>query len=260
MKRLIGILVVVWLSGIALSACSASTPTPAQYVLNADSPKLRVGVDANFPSFVIVDANNAGFVGFDVEVMQAVAARSGLAIEFVSVWRNELTGYIARCQLDVGISAIAITEQLKQQMILEPYYTTSQVIVVKKGNITIKNRQTLAGRTVGTQEQTISAAEVSNVAGAKLIAYESFDDAFQGLIPGYIDSVITDKPRALSYVNIKSNNLKVVGEEFGSVDLGIAICKNRADLAAQINRGIAWATLDGTIKRLARKWLTNTQR
>ncbi|MBI5304759.1 MAG: transporter substrate-binding domain-containing protein [Chloroflexi bacterium] len=250
-------LVIVFLIGMCLTACSGqSAPTQSLNLQAALQSKLRIGVDANYPSFVIVDPNNVGFVGFDIEVMKAIAAKSGLDIEFVNVGPNQLTTYIGRCQLDVGISAVAITDQLKQQMLFsDPYYTTGQVIVVKKGNITITSRSTLASMAVGTQAKTLSASEIGNIAGVRLIAYPSYDVAFQSLIPGYIDAVIADKPRALGYVKIKSNNLKIVGEEFGSVNLGIAICRTRADLATKINTGLAAVKADGTINRLAQKWL-----
>ncbi len=259
MKHSTVLLVIVLLQGLCLTACDApGEPTPAYVSIATRQSGLVVGVDANYPSFVAVDPNNVGFVGFDVDVMRAIAAKAGIDIEFASVGFNQLTTMVGRCQLQVGISAIAITDQLKQQMILsDPYYTTGQVVVVKKGNIKITDRSDLSGMTVGTQAKTLSEDEVRKITGANLIPYESYNLAFQGLIPGYIDAVVTDRPRALSFAQIKSNNLKIVGDEFGSVNLGVAICRTRTDLAAKINAGIAAVKSDGTINRLAKKWLTN---
>ncbi len=75
------------------------------------------------------------------------------------------------------------------------------------------------------------------------------------MISGSIDAIIADKPRALSYMRIKPNNLKTVGDEFGTVQYGIAVCKDRAELLQQINSGLKAIAADGTLDRITQKWI-----
>jgi ABC-type amino acid transport substrate-binding protein len=216
-------------------------------------------VDANLPPFEMLDSNTNELVGFDIELIKAVAERTGLEIEFVNNGYSQIITMISKCQLDAGISAIAIVDVLKQQMdFSDPYYTTGQVLVVKKGNITITGMDTLSNMMVGTQEDTPSQIEIGNIPGAQVQIYQSFNLAFQDLITGYIDAVIADKPHALIYVEKKPNNLKIVGEEFGSVNYVIAVCKNRPDLVEIFNNGLADITADGTLGKLTQKWITNS--
>ncbi len=60
---------------------------------------------------------------------------------------------------------------------------------------------------------------------------------------------------ALTYVDVKPNDLKIAGDEFGTENLGIAICNQRADLLKKINDGLAAVKADGTLSELQKKWL-----
>ena len=45
--------------------------------------KLLIGTDATFPPFESVDFSKRQIVGFDVDLMNAIAAKAGLQIEIV---------------------------------------------------------------------------------------------------------------------------------------------------------------------------------
>ena len=260
MKRLSLALVALLLIGVFLTACAApALPTEksgARSNAGFQSQKIRVGVDARLRSFEMLDPNENDFAGFDIELMQAIASKAGLDVEFVNVGFDQLITFIGRCQLDIGISAIAITDELKQQVnFSSPYLTTGHVVVVKKGNLTITGRDKLSDMTVGTQAGTLSEIETRKIVAAQVKAYPNFQLAFRVLTAGYIDAVIADKPHALSYVNIKPNNLKIVGDEFGSVNYGIALCKTRVDLTETINTALVAVKADGTLNSLKQKWI-----
>lgn len=260
MKHLSLSIIVMLVISIFLTACGVSVSPTQTLTPDASSalPKIRIGLDPSLPPFEMLDATNNKPAGFDIELMKAIAARAGFNVEFVKVAYNQIITVVGQCQIDGGISAIPIMDELKQQVdFSDPYYTTGQVVVVKTGNITITGLNTLSGSIVGTQAGTLSEIELGKIAGVQPQPYVSFSFAFQNLIDGYIDAVIADKPRALSYVAIKPNNLKIVGEEFASVNYGIAVCKDRAGLVQKINDALASITADGTLKKLTQKWIIN---
>ncbi len=266
MKYFSNKLMFLLLAALVLAACGGSTaaaPTPAADVSGNDaspepSAKLLIGTDATFPPFESVDASRRQIVGFDVDLMNAIAAKAGLQIEIVGTRYDLLLDAIARCRLVAGISAIPITDDLKQEMLFsDPYYTHGQVVVVKKGNIIITGRDTLAGMTVGAQKNTNSVNEIQQIPGAHLASYPTAEFAFRDLMEGLIDAVVADKLLALSYVDVKPNDLKIAGDEFGTEDFGIAICNQQADLLKKINEGLAAVKADGTLDRLQKKWLNS---
>jgi ABC-type amino acid transport substrate-binding protein len=231
-----------------LSACTGQSAVDA-------SKKIQIGMDASLPPFESFNQNKKEFEGFDLEVFRAVAAKSNLDFVFVSVGNNLLT-LVASCQLQGGISAIVQTNLLEQRVnFSEPYYTTRHVILVKTGNIVISGREQLAGMRIGTEAGTVSEDEIDQIAGAQKKTYETITLAVQDLVDGNLDAVIADKPHASGFVAVKRNNLKIVGDEFGSIDFRIAVCKSQPDLLKQINSGLAAAKADGTLDRLAKNWI-----
>jgi polar amino acid transport system substrate-binding protein len=260
----VGVLVALLWGLLFLAACGGGANTAMLSPLSPLGPnetafppmKIRVGVEIPLAPFVVVDANKKEVTGFDVELMKAIAAKVNLDVEFSKVAKDQILTAILNCDYDAGISAISITDELKTQMAFsEPYLMVGQVLVVKKGNITITGRDQLAGMTVGTQASAPSAAEVQHISGAQAELYPTFDVAFQNLIAGYIDAVIADKRDALSFTGIPANNLKVVGEEFAPESYGIAVCKQNTDLLKRINEGLAAVKAEGTLNKLTEKWL-----
>jgi ABC-type amino acid transport substrate-binding protein len=237
--------------GRSAQSPGASTSTPL--------PKTTVAVDATLPRFELPGAGLNNPVGFDIDLMKAIAAGTGLNLQFVQFSYERIIDMVGQCQVDMAISAITLNDGLKDQVdVSTPYLTTSQELVAKKGNITITGLDTLTGMTVGTLAGSPGQAEIQAIPGAQAKIYPNFFLAFQDLITGYIDAVIADKFHAAQVVAVKTNNLRVVGEDFGSVNYGIVVCKNKPDLLKKINDGLAAADANGTLKKLTRKWLNIT--
>ncbi len=248
-------LIALQVIGLLLMACSTGAPTPSAQTPTRQS-KFRIGVDASLAPFEVLDPARNELVGLDIDLMRAITAKADIPLEFVNLEFNQLITAISQCRLDGGISAIPISDAFKGQMnFSQPYYTTGHGVVVKKGNLTITSRDQLGDTIVGTQTGTPSEAEIKNLRGVQAKTYTNFYFAFQDLAEGYIDAVIADIPRAVSAINVKPNNLKLVGEPFGRVQYGIASCKTQVELAKKIDDGLAAVKGDGTLDQLTHKWI-----
>jgi len=248
---LIALIVLMLISFIALSCSFSKTP--------AGPPlKVQLGIDATYPPFELFDMNTKKLTGFDVELMNAIAVKANLDISYTMITYPNMLKQVAACQLDGAISAIVITDSLKQEMAFsDPYYTFGEVVVIKEENPSITGRDSLNGKTVGAQSNTTSASEAQLIVQKDFKPYQNFELAFNDLMFGFIDAVIADKPTALIYTTVPANKLKIVGDEFAKESYGVAICKQKADLAPRINVGIAAVKADGTLKKLEKKWILN---
>ncbi len=249
-KRLSLVVIVLVLAGLLLAGCGgAAAPT-----------KIKIGTDATFPPFELVDEQTKELTGFDVELMKAIAQKAGLEVEFVNVGFDPLLAGVAQCQYDGAIAAITITDERKQQMSLSnPYFEAGQVVVVKIDNDAIKSKDDLGGKTAGAQIGTTGAIEIGNIPDAKLKTYDSFDLAFQDLINGQLDAVVADNPLALGYIGKNADKIKVTGPVFTSENYGIAVCNKKADLVTKFNQGIDAVKADGTLEKLIQKWIVTGQ-
>ena len=84
------------LAALALAACGGG------------AQKVQVATDATWPPFEIVDEATKQIVGFDIDLLNAVAEKGGFEVEFVNVGFDPLLAGIAQCQYDLAISAITM--------------------------------------------------------------------------------------------------------------------------------------------------------
>jgi glutamine transport system permease protein len=243
---------------ILVSACTVSNSPSTQSGEKTPVPqaKIRIGVDASLQGFEMPGPDANEYNGLDIEIMNEIAKQKNLNIEYVNSGYDQALGLVAQCRLAAAISAIAITDLLKDQVNLsDPYFTTSNVLVVKKGNLVITDLNSLQGMTVGMLIGTPLDEKIKNLPGVQISVYTTYFLAFQDLITGAIDAIVADKPHALTYVEKKANNLKVVGEEFGTVKFGVAVCKTQPGLLSIINQGIADLTENNKLNRFIKKWI-----
>ncbi len=250
MKRLFLIVLVgLLLTGFVLSGCGGG------------SEKVRVATDAAWPPFEYVDEATKDIVGFDIELMNAIAERGGFEVEFINVAWDPLLAGMAQCQYDAAISAMTITEERKQSFnFSEPYFAAGQVVTVKSDNADISGTNSLSGKTVGAQIGTTGAIYVSdNLPDSTLKTYDDVGLAFQDLMNGQIDAVIADNPLALGYVGENPDKLKTVGDVFTDENYGIAVCKTNTELLEKINTGLAAVIEEGLLDELVVKWIGGTE-
>ncbi len=253
MSLILGVLVL----SMILAACGGATPTASG---GAARMKVRVASDATWPPFEMVDETSKQLVGLDIDLFKAIAEKSNLELEFINVGFDPLLAGMAQCQYDAAISAITITDERKQSMLFsDSYFEAGQIVVVQTGNTDITGKDSLAGKKVGAQIGTTGAIETENIQGAILKTYDDVGLAYQDLMNGQIDAVIADNPLALGYVGKNPDKLKTAGKVFTEEYYGIAVCKNKADLQARINQGLAAVKAEGLIDQLTKKWISSAQ-
>ncbi len=245
MKKLFGyVLIGLVLVSLVLPGCA---PKTTKYI---------VATDATWPPFEYVDEQTKEIVGFDIDLMTAIAEKAGIEIEFENVAWDPLLAGMALCQYDVAISAMTITEERKKQWLFsDPYFFAGQIVTVQIDNTEIASKYDLPGKVVGAQIGTTGSFEVENIGGATLKTYDDIGLAFQDLMNGQIDAIMADNPLALGYVNEYPDKLKTVGEVLTDENYGIAVCKDNSDLLEKINEGLRAVKEEGLIEDLVEKWL-----
>jgi polar amino acid transport system substrate-binding protein len=249
MKRsLISIVIVFVAVSLIISACGGG------------GQKVRVATDATWPPFESVDEQTKEIVGFDIDLMNAIAKAGGFEVEYVNVPWDSLLAGMAQCQYDASISAMTITEERKQSFSFsDPYFAAGQVVTVRIDNTDITGKDSLVGKKVGAQNGTTGDIEIQNMSGVERVPYDDIALAFLDLMNGQTDAVVADNPLALGFVGQNADKLKTVGDVFTDEYYGIAVCKTNTDLLTKINKGLASVKADGTIDQLVEKWIVAGQ-
>lgn len=243
--------------GLILAACGkkeAPAPVAAPAAAPAPAKVYVVGTDAAYAPFE--SQNEKGeIVGFDIDVVKAVAAKAGIEVKFVNTPWEGIFNTLAQGDRDLLVSAITITDERKQTMDFSaPYFDAKQLIAVKE-NSKIKTLADLKKLKVGVQTGTTGDEVVTKLIGknsANIKRFESTPLALKELEAGGVDAVVADNGVVIHYV---ANN---AGSKFRTVDdtsftpeqYGIAVKKGNAELLDKINTALAAVKADGTYDKI----------
>lgn len=253
---LIASLLVAACGGAATQAPAAATQAPAAATEAPAAPalKIKVGTNAEYRPFEFVDESGA-VVGFDIDLMNAIAKAAGFEAEFVNTRWDGIFVALAQGEFDAVQSAATITDERKQTVnFSDPYFLAGQGLAVKQGS-PITGVADLDGKRVGVQLGTTGDIWLSENTGADVQRYDEITLAMQALANGDIDAAFTDAPVLADIIKATPElGLVVLPEVYTSEEYGIAVNKGKADVLEAINRGLAAVKASGEYDTIYEKW------
>lgn len=256
MKKLSKALLCVASSVVLLAACGKQESKEAQ----TGAPVYVVGAEATFAPFEYQNAQNQ-IDGFDVDLINAVADKAGFKVKFVNTPFEGIFNFLAQGDRDLLVSAITITDERKQTVdFSDPYYESTQLIVVPKGSTVTKFRD-LEKLTVGVQSATTGDEQVQKLLGKsnpKIKRLESATLALKELEGGGVDAVVLDTGPVKNYVkNNPTLGFHFISDpDFPKEYYGIAVKKGNTALLAKVNQGLAAIKADGTYDKIFKKYFS----
>lgn len=251
-------------AGLLLSACGKTEPPPPPAPAPAAAPApapvkvYTVGTDAAYAPFE--SQNESGeIVGFDIEIVQAIAAKGGFEVKFVNTPWEGIFNALGQGDRDLLVSAITITEERKQTMdFSDPYFDAAQLIAVGEKSKVTKFAD-LKKLKVGVQTGTTGDEAVTKLQGKtsrNIKRFESTPLALKELESGGVDAVVADNGVVVHYVaNNPGGKFKTVSDkEFVPEQYGLAVKKGNAELLAALNKGLADIKADGTYDQIYTKY------
>lgn len=233
---------------------------PAELELVADGV-LTVCSDIPYPPFEFEDPSApTGYSGFDIELMEAIAAELDLDIAVVATGFEGLTSgaSMAAGLCDVAASAMTITPERAENIdFADPYYEAKQSLLVGVDSGISGIADLVEGVAVGVQSGTTGEMYAQeNVPGAELISFESSGDLFVALEAGRIDAILQDLP-VNAEVAREDPNITVVEEYDTEEFYGFAMEKDRGDgLLEAINAALAEVRASGVYDELYDKYFS----
>ena len=245
-------------AGLVLAACGkqeAAAPAPAASTAAPPPAKVYVvGTDAAYAPFE--SQNEKGeIVGFDIDVVSAVAKKAGIEVKFVNPPWEGIFNNLQQGDRDLLVSAITITDERKQTMDFSaPYFDAQQLIAVKQDSKVAKFDD-LKKLKVGVQTGTTGDEVVTKLIGKTSTSVKRFEStplALKELESGGVDAVVADNGVVIHYVaNNAGAKFKTISDtSFTPEQYGIAVKKGNAELLEKINKGLADIKADGTYDKI----------
>lgn len=240
----------------SLVACPKKAETPATPAADAGK-ELVVGTDAAYAPFESEQADKT-ITGFDIDVVNAIAAKAGLKVKFVNTpWEGIFT-QLQNGDRDLLVSAITITDERKATMdFSEPYFEAKQLIAVPK-NSKVAKVDDLKPIKVGVQNATTGDEAVQKILGKtsnQIKRFESIPLALKELEAGGVDAVVADNGVVNHYVANNAVGFKTIEDaSFKPEFYGIAVKKGNKALVEKINEGLKAIKADGTYQNIYNKY------
>lgn len=217
---------------------------------------LTVGSDVPYPPFEEFGKTKTEFKGFDIELLEAIAAKVGREIEVEDTSFDTIFRDLAQGKFDVVASATTITKEREESVdFTNPYYLPSaQSIVVAKGASGLASAKNLEGKTVGVQQGTTGEEYVEEEIETKeLRTYPQGPDTFPALKAGTIDAVVIDRPVAEKAVE-SDPGIEISGGIETEEQYGFVVQQGEEELLDELNEGLKEVLDAGEYVTIYKKW------
>jgi len=242
---------------ITAAGCGGSKDTAGENKTEpAAKKKVVLGSDTAYAPFESQDPQSGKFVGFDIDLVNAIAETANLDIEIRSMNFDGIIPALETASVDGAISAMTITDERKKAVNFSlPYYLSGQSVAVKTDNKDIKGFDDLKGKKLGVQISTTGAEEARKVPNAKVTDYNTINEAFLALKSGAVDAVVNDFPVSAYFVkNNTAKDVMIVGDLKTSEHYGIAFPKKNTELKDTFDKALKTLKENGKYAEIYKKW------
>ncbi len=224
-------------------------------------PVLIMATSDIFPPFTYRNSSNQN-AGFDIEIAKIIAKNYGRGLKIEVMDFSELIPAVQEGRVDMVVCAVTITDARKEIIdFSNPYYETSQVLIVRKErqeeflNIT-SSEELGATKNLAAERGTFGSVLAKNVATKSPVLEDVFGVLLGELQLDNVDAIVMDGDIARVTI-LQYNDLVIVPHiKFPAEYYGIVVRKGNSALLGSINKTINEIVVSGTYNRLVEEHIT----
>jgi polar amino acid transport system substrate-binding protein len=218
---------------------------------------LVAGVKDSQPPFGYVDEASKQIVGFEIDLMAALAAKLGVKLEIKPVTSSTRIPMLT--QGDIDIICATMTHSRERDKTIDysiTYFMSQQMLLVKKDS-GVKSIKDLAGKKIGSAKGSTSEQNARKAQpGATIVSFETYPEAFLALKQGKVDAVTTDDAILLGIRNKddKPEDFMLTGEPISAEPYGLGMLENDSKYRDAVNFALMEMWTTGEYQKIYEKW------
>jgi len=276
MRKLTVLWALVVVAALVLSGCTAVAPTTGGAAAGAtdagaaapadegllgtikERGRIIVGTSADYPPYESIDAEGK-FVGFDMDLMRAIAEKLGVEVEFQDMPFDSLIAAVQEGKIDVVIAAMQSTPERDETVDFSMDYRPTKDAFLGAADSTIELTTGLdaAGHSIGAQTGTVQESWIQSAlvdAGLtpadQVFSYERADQGGLDVQNGRIDLLLIDAEPAISLADQLGLKILLITDSTSSSGKAIAMPQGETALKTELDTIIQGLMDDGTIKQI----------
>ena len=254
------------LAMVATACSSAAVPcdeveitTGENGLPDLDGCEFTFAVENAYLPFNYIDAATGEAMGWDYDVFNYMGELMNFTPVYVPTAWDGMIQATADGQFMIAGDGITITAERDEIVDFSVgYINLAQRVLVASGNTEITSIEDLKSGdyTVATQKGTTNYEfAVAALGEDKVKAFDDFNFAIQAVISGDADASIIDETAGLGYMGANKDQVKLVGGDLTSEQLGFAF-PNGSPLVDVINQGLAEMESNGKLKEINNKFFS----
>ncbi|UBV22696.1 transporter substrate-binding domain-containing protein [Mycolicibacterium fortuitum] len=225
-----------------------------------DSGRLVVGV--NVPYAPNEFKNSSGeIVGFDIDLMKAVARTMGLVPDFRETGFEGILPSVADGNFNVGMSSMTDTAEREQQVDFVTYFEAGTLWARRAGSSADPGapcglRVGVAYSTIQDTQEIPAKSDACVAAGlppVEKVVRTHQDEVTAALIAGEVDAMTADSPVTGFAIKLSGSALEPAGEVFDSAPYGWPVAKG-SGLAESLRLALEHVMSTGEYRTIATMW------
>ena len=219
--------------------------------------RLVVGVSDTTPPFSFKKPGDSTAIGYDLDVVHAVAKRLGVPVETVSVSSAERIPMLKDGKLDLVATSMTRTpERLSEIDFSFIYFVTPHAVIVRKSSGVTSVRQ-LAGKKASSASTSTAGPNLKEVVpNVELIYVRDYAIAFGLLKDGKVDAFPTDETvlRAIVKQDGHPDDYVFLPDFTKSRNVGFALKKDEPRFKDAVNKALLDVEASGDAAKIFDVW------
>lgn len=216
---------------LALAGCGGAPKTETAGTVPA-AKVLKVGTDATFPPFETYQKETKTYSGYDVELIQAVAANMGYdKVEFVDTHVGTILQDLNNKKFDVAVRCLAVTDSRKGIVdFSDPYLVGGYVVVVPASYSGETDKNMLAGKKIAGEKGSSVIRALEKDHYTNIDQENTPEDAIKAILDNKADAAVMSKFVAAFYIaNGYGDKIKAYPGPYEGEDIPVAFAVRQDD-------------------------------